>query len=335
MKKIAKSNFDKFKEEEYSQEMVKVTVVKEKHQITFSCEDITEYKLKIWNYSLEDLYDKYKGKKVQDNDMYKDVEFLSKVYLLLFRYLLPFPLISRYNTTDGDAIGNQMALPKGVFDYLKESYGLECECFASPFNSYSKIGKYCSQFEDTDTPFGSLGSFFNFEPKEGVFECNPPFVEEYMIRNIDHVQQCLDQAEQEGKSLMFFIIVPAWKDDCKSYNLTKHSKYLVFDMEKEKRNSFYRNGMAHQGNFTVMSSGNASLMFVLQTSEAKKKIQIDKNEFIKEVGGKWSKDSVEYKREFSENRGRKREREEYRQDYSNEKKRDNNDSHSPKRVNIS
>ena len=204
-----------------------------------------------------------------------------------------------------------MALPHGVFDYLQSEYGLECECFASPLNRYAKIQNYCSQFKDTDESFGSLGSFFEFWPEEGAFECNPPFVEECMIQNIQHVLQCLKKAEEAKKSLMFFIIVPAWKDDCESYRLTTENDYKVLEIEMKKYEYFYRNGMAHQKDYTVMDVRSDSLMLVLQSSEAKKEHEIDGEKFEKEIRSKWGIESEEYmkgKRESNPNRKRQRQR---------------------------
>lgn len=198
-----------------------------------------------------------------------------------------------------------MALPQGVFNYLQSEYGLECECFASPLNRYAKIQHYCSQFTDTDEPFGSLGSFFDYWPEEGAFECNPPFVEECMIRNIKHVLECLKKAEEAKKPLTFFIIVPAWKDDCESYRLTTENDYKVLEIEMKKDDYFYRNGMAHQMDYTVMDLHSDSLLLVLQTSEAKEKNSIDSEKFEREIRSKWGKESEEYlKGKGDSNRGR-------------------------------
>lgn len=48
---------------------------------------------------------------------------------------------------------------------------LLCQCFASPLNVH--LPQFCSAFPDTDTPFGSAGSFFDFVPSEGSFEVCP------------------------------------------------------------------------------------------------------------------------------------------------------------------
>ena len=81
-------------------------------------------------------------------------------------------LLARYDSIGG--AGFQMAVGKDGFDVLAEMLGVQCECFASPLNC--RFDKYCSAFADTDCGFGSAGSFMSFEPTEGSFEANPPFV---------------------------------------------------------------------------------------------------------------------------------------------------------------
>ena len=39
-----------------------------------------------------------------------------------------------------------------------------------------------SAFGDVDGPFGSLGSFWEFEPRKGAFEVNPPFAPAPLLR---------------------------------------------------------------------------------------------------------------------------------------------------------
>ena len=138
--------------------------------------------------------------------------------LFLGRLLL---LFLRYNTVSGDVRGYQMALPESVFAYLQTIYHLQHECFASPMNACPIINSFCSRFPDTDVYFGSQGSFFDYSIEEGVFEANPPFVEECIIRNIRRINELLRHADENQKPLTFFIIVPRWNEaDCESYNLT-------------------------------------------------------------------------------------------------------------------
>ena len=58
-------------------------------------------------------------------------------------------------------------------EVLSVHFGASAECFASPLNHH--YAHYFSAFPDTDRWFGSRGSFFENFPKEGSFECNPPF----------------------------------------------------------------------------------------------------------------------------------------------------------------
>ncbi len=69
--------------------------------------------------------------------------------------------------------------PESVFAALNREAGAEAECFASPLNAY--FANFCSAFVDTDRWFGSRGSFFDFAPREGSYECNPPFVDEVCV----------------------------------------------------------------------------------------------------------------------------------------------------------
>ena len=199
-----------------------------------------------------------------------------------------------------------MALPEQIFSYLKEKYHLQHECFASPLNACSCIGSYCSRFLDTDEVFGSKGSFFNYSVEEGCYESNPPFVEECMIRNIRHINEMLDKAEENKKALTFFVIVPKWDDkDCASYNLTVYGKEerLTDDDEKNpyfvkkivvcKNNHFYRNGVGYKDYYSVMNAKNDSLLLVLQTTEAKKNNPLE-DDFEKIIMENWNITSKEY-----------------------------------------
>lgn len=172
-------------------------------------------------------------------------------------------------------------------------------------NSCSLLNSYCSRFPSTDTPFGSKGSFFDFDAEEGVFESNPPFVEECMIQNIRHILALLEKAENSGKELTFFIVVPKWDEkDCESYNLTRfttsdrqtddENRFYICQCEMNRNNHFYRNGMGYQDNFSVMAAKNDSLILVLQTTKAKEANPIDVDTFRKEVEERWNKNNEEY-----------------------------------------
>ena len=80
-------------------------------------------------------------------------------------------LLLRYEALGGH--GFQAALGGESFDVLYQQLECSFECFASPLNC--RYDKFCSAFGDTDTAFGSLGSFFSpaFCPADGKFEVRP------------------------------------------------------------------------------------------------------------------------------------------------------------------
>jgi Phosphorylated CTD interacting factor 1 WW domain len=80
------------------------------------------------------------------------------------------------------------------------------ELFGSPLNTH---GPYCSPFE-IDKKFGSLGSFFNFEPtKETIYLCNPPF-DEIIIRRMS--LRLLDFLSRK-KRMIIIITLPIWDSE--------------------------------------------------------------------------------------------------------------------------
>jgi phosphorylated CTD-interacting factor 1 len=99
--------------------------------------------------------------------------------------------------------GMQCALAEHVFDTLHKYVQVNFECFASPLNC--RFPTFCSAFPDTDGPFGSHGSFFNFFPLTGSYEVNPPFIESIMTAAVQHVHLLLNKSSQ---SLSFVLIIP-------------------------------------------------------------------------------------------------------------------------------
>ena len=116
-----------------------------------------------------------------------------------------FCLLSRYGILND--VGFQAALHEGVFDTLRSEFGVMMECFASPLNC--RYGSYCSAFVDTDAPFGSVGSFFDFFPTVGSFEVNPPFTEPLMLRAARHIDDVLSKSA-DLEPLSFCVFVPCW-----------------------------------------------------------------------------------------------------------------------------
>ena len=112
-----------------------------------------------------------------------------------------YVLLARYNALLGH--GMQCALPEEVFEVLHDHVQTNFECFASPLNC--RYPSYCSAFPDTDSAFGSKGSFFNFYPTRGSYEVNPPFIESIMTEAVTHAHSLLSVSED---ALSFTFIVP-------------------------------------------------------------------------------------------------------------------------------
>jgi hypothetical protein len=115
--------------------------------------------------------------------------------------------------------GQQWSIPAPVYAVLVREYGATIEGFASPFNSQiisvasmdedAKRLHFCSLFADTDAPFGSVGSFFDFDLEGSVSVINPPFVIDIMDAM---VAKCLQTCTRATKETRMFIIVPHWAD---------------------------------------------------------------------------------------------------------------------------
>eukprot|EP00606_Chrysophyceae_sp_TOSAG23-5_P000708 GSChrysophyteH2.ASY1.ANO1.48.1 assembled CDS len=82
-------------------------------------------------------------------------EFLNRVFCLL----------ARYQTIQGH--GFQAAVAELAFGVLHKDLGVDLEVFASPLNS--TFAYHCSAYPDTDSVFGSIGSFFDMNPVSGIF----------------------------------------------------------------------------------------------------------------------------------------------------------------------
>lgn len=128
-----------------------------------------------------------------------------------------FCVLARYHTQGGH--GFQAACTEHVFDVLYSRFGVNLECFASPLNC--RYSAFCSAFSDTDTCFGSLGSFFQFMPSCGSFQANPPFEASIMEDMARHIDKVFSKA---AGPLSFVVIVPGWTE-CKSWQLLTSSKW--------------------------------------------------------------------------------------------------------------
>ncbi|CAJ1338936.1 unnamed protein product [Effrenium voratum] len=103
--------------------------------------------------------------------------------------------------------GFQGACTEEVFQALLETFDVRFECFASPLNC--RYRWMCSAFPDTDSVFGSLGSFFAQTFVSGSFQLNPPFVDDIVISMVERLDEQLAAAEAQKSCLTFVVIVCA------------------------------------------------------------------------------------------------------------------------------
>ena len=223
------------------------------------------------------------------------LQFHQHLLLLLFRY--------------HDISSYELSIPNMVIKSLQDAYGLQHECFSSPMDVSKYISSFCSRFPDTDLPFGSNGSFFNCLVEEGCYECNPPPIEEFLIRNITPVLTCLERADQAEKPLTFFVVTPYWNEPtCQSYNLALYGtpvrpenenemgKYYVTHLLFDRDSHFYRNGTAYRTGRQTEKAGQHSMMIVLQNDKAREAVPIGtKSDLEGVVNTSWSLESEEYK----------------------------------------
>uniref|UniRef100_A0A182SG23 PCIF1 WW domain-containing protein n=1 Tax=Anopheles maculatus TaxID=74869 RepID=A0A182SG23_9DIPT len=112
---------------------------------------------------------------------------------------------------------------------------------ASPLNCYFR--QYCSAFGDTDSFFGSRGSFLDFKPVSGSFQVNPPYCEELIDASLQHIDRLLTDS---ADALSFIVFLQEWKDPpLKCLSKIEDSPYkrkqvVVMGMEHE-----YRHGLQH------------------------------------------------------------------------------------------
>ncbi len=129
--------------------------------------------------------------------------------------------------------GQQWGLPQAHVDYLYDNFGVRGEAFASPLNARllgKKQAVFCSVFPDTDSPYGSIGSFFKLSPEAiaqvGNWVVNPPFVEALLEKAATIVVDALDRAAAARRDQTFFFIIPAWKD-MPAYRILHDCRYMV------------------------------------------------------------------------------------------------------------
>lgn len=134
-----------------------------------------------------------------------------------------FCLLLRYKSFMGNS--HQFAMETKFKDVLREKYGINFECFASPINVY--YDKYCSLFYDIEKHFGSYGSFYLMKYIRGFYIANPPY-ENYMLELM--VNKFIESCKKSSKPLSISFGLPNWGkyDKFKAMEIVKEAKETKF-----------------------------------------------------------------------------------------------------------
>ena len=166
--------------------------------------------------------------------------------------------------------GHHAALHGAVFDVLK--YGplrVEAELFASPLNCRYDV--FCSAHPDVDAPFGSLGSFFAFAPRDGSFEVNPPFESGVVLAVARRLERLLKDAESKGDALSFVVITPYWPKRVAWEALNGSAFKTRAPVVVAARDHFYVDGAQHCKRKTHKPASCDTSVLFLQTSRGREK----------------------------------------------------------------
>jgi phosphorylated CTD-interacting factor 1 len=136
-----------------------------------------------------------------------DDQFIRSLYSLLRRYQTFFGVEDNIRfAKHRESAAMHAAAPSALFVFFRDRLSIAHECFGSPLNCYFR--SFCSAFPDTDSVFGSFGSFFRFSPRQGSFEVGPPYTVEVMERTARH---CVNLLTEATGPMSMVVFVPDWR----------------------------------------------------------------------------------------------------------------------------
>ena len=128
---------------------------------------------------------------------------MKRLFLQVYRYQTLFK-ISRTTM--------QLSTSDRYYRFIERAFGVDVECFASPFNRHLKL--YCSAFPDVDDSVGSYfavhNSLFDGKSRSASFDC--PYQFHIIDKTIDLCEDTLEKNEAVGCKNIFIFILPYWKD---------------------------------------------------------------------------------------------------------------------------
>jgi Phosphorylated CTD interacting factor 1 WW domain len=191
-----------------------------------------------------------------------------------------FSLLARYDMIQG--AGLQAAMRGAIFDVLKNQFDCILECFASPLNC--RYEHFLSAFPDTDSPFGSLGSFFDFDFMQGgSYQANPPFIDNFIFAMQKRMERYLSDCE---KPLMFIVFVPAWTNTL-GWKALRGSIHLKQHILIDQASHYYTEGTQYRRKETMRVASFDTSIFFLQNDAGSNKWKI-KDSDIEELKSSFS-----------------------------------------------
>lgn len=185
-----------------------------------------------------------------------------------------FELGFNYYILDGHSF--QWCVPLKAFHILEKYLPINAELFASPINFYSR--NYYSLFF-VDTFFGAVDNFFNIKTlnlSEGIFEVNPPFIEQILIESSRIILNALHYSQEHAHDLLFIYIMPDWLDSL-GYQMLTNSGYLIDEIILTEKNHFYY----QSSNRKMVLATFETHVLLIGTSSAKNRWTVEiKNKFI-------------------------------------------------------
>jgi hypothetical protein len=125
----------------------------------------------------------------------------------------------------------QWAKTNEIYRILVHDFGASLEGFASPLNSriilQSETANFCSLFPDVDTPFGSVGSFFEQDLVGKVATVNPPYLGSVFDDILTRIKLNVQKAIETNQPMLLTIGVSDWLDHPLLIYL-ENSEYLKY-----------------------------------------------------------------------------------------------------------
>ena len=167
---------------------------------------------------------------------------------------------------DHRAGGMQAACPPALFDALRRELGVTAELFASPLNA--RFPTFCSAAADVDAAFGSAGSFFAVQPRQGAFLANPPFAPELVLAMAERMAAALAAADQAKRCLTFVVVIPHWPDKSCWRRLNELSWLRRSALVPQAEHGYVEGGQHYRLAGSYRANHDSSVFFLQSTAAA-------------------------------------------------------------------